>query len=144
MPGAAALIPALVISGFPTDRFCFEGFLPHKKGRQTKLKQLAEETRTIIFYESPHRLLKTLAQCAEFIGPKREAAVIREISKIHEECVNGTFEELVLHFTKTAPRGEIVLVIKGLDNDQDADSDEEPDFTDAESFSRGLTKRKKA
>ena len=144
LPGAAALIPALVISGFPTDRFCFEGFLPHKKGRQTKLKQLAEETRTIIFYESPHRLLKTLAQCAEFIGPKREAAVVREISKIHEECVNGTFEELVLHFTKTAPRGEIVLVIKGLDNDQDADSDEEPDFTDAESFSRGLTKRKKA
>ncbi len=144
LPGAAALIPALVISGFPTDRFCFEGFLPHKKGRQTKLKQLAEETRTIIFYESPHRLLKTLAQCAEFIGPKRDAAVVREISKIHEECVNGTFEELVLHFTKTAPRGEIVLVIKGLDNDQDADSDEEPDFTDAESFSRGLTKRKKA
>lgn len=144
LPGAAALIPALVVSGFPTDRFCFEGFLPHKKGRQTKLKQIAEETRTIIFYESPHRLLKTLAQCAEFIGPQREAAVVREISKIHEECVNGTFEELVLHFTKTAPRGEIVLVIKGLDNGQDADTEDEPDFSDAESFSRGLTKRKKA
>jgi len=77
LPGAAALIPALVISGFPTDRFCFEGFLPHKKGRQTKLKQIAEETRTIIFYESPHRLLKTLTQCSEFIGPLREAAVVR-------------------------------------------------------------------
>jgi 16S rRNA (cytidine1402-2'-O)-methyltransferase len=143
LPGPAALIPALVVSGFPTDRFCFEGFLPHKKGRQTKLKEIAEETRTIVFYESPHRLLKTLSQCAEFIGGQREAAVIREISKIHEECVNGTFDELVAHFTKTPPRGEIVLVIKGL-NEVEEEQPEEQDYSDAELFSRGLAKRKKA
>jgi 16S rRNA (cytidine1402-2'-O)-methyltransferase len=142
LPGPAALIPALVVSGFPTDRFCFEGFLPHKKGRQTKLKQIAEETRTIVFYESPHRLLKTLSQCAEFIGGQREAAVIREISKIHEECVNGTFDELIGHFTKTPPRGEIVLVIKGL-NEEAEEETEEQDYSDAELFSRGLAKRKK-
>lgn len=143
LPGPAALIPALVISGFPTDRFCFEGFLPHKKGRQTKLKEIALETRTIVFYESPHRLLKTLSQCAEFIGGQREAAVIREISKIHEECINGTFEELVAHFTKNQPRGEIVLVIKGLNEEEELEQ-EDQDYTDAELFSRGLAKRKKA
>lgn len=143
LPGPAALIPALVISGFPTDRFCFEGFLPHKKGRQTKLKEIAQEARTIVFYESPHRLLKTLSQCAEFIGGHREAAVIREISKIHEECVNGTFDELVDHFTKNPPRGEIVLVIKGLHEELE-EQPEGQDYSDAELFSRGLAKRKKA
>lgn len=143
LPGPAALIPALVVSGFPTDRFCFEGFLPHKKGRQTKLKEIAQETRTIVFYESPHRLLKTLSQCVEFIGGQREAAVIREISKIHEECVNGTFDELVAHFTKTSPRGEIVLVIKGLSEVEEEQS-EEQHYSEAELFSRGLAKRNKA
>ena len=118
LPGATALIPALVISGFPTDRFVFEGFLPHKKGRQTRILSIKEETRTVIFYESPHRLLKTLEQCAEFLGPQRQAAVVRELSKLYEECVRGTFGELIAHFKQKAPKGEIVLVIKGAGTEE--------------------------
>lgn len=113
LPGATALIPALVCSGLPTDRFVFEGFLPHKKGRQTRLNALAEETRTIALYESPHRLLKTLAQLAELFGQERRAAAIREISKIHEQTLVGTLAELATHFTAHTPKGEFVLIIEG-------------------------------
>jgi len=115
LPGATALIPALVISGFPTDRFVFEGFLPHKKGRQTRILSIKNETRTVIFYESPHRLLKTLEQCAEFLGPQRQAAVARELTKLYEECVTGTIEELITHFKAKPPKGEIVLLIQAND-----------------------------
>ena len=114
LPGPTALIPALVNSGFPCDRFVFEGFLPHKKGRQTRLKELMLETRTMVFYESPHRLLKTLVQMAEFFGEEREASVSRELTKIHEETIRGSFLELVAHFTDTPPKGEIVLVVRGV------------------------------
>ncbi|MDD4609400.1 MAG: 16S rRNA (cytidine(1402)-2'-O)-methyltransferase [Bacteroidaceae bacterium] len=113
LPGATAFVPALVASGLPNEKFCFEGFLPQKKGRATRLAFLKEETRTIIFYESPHRLLKTLKQFEETFGPEREASVAREISKIHEESVRGTLQELVAHFTEIAPRGEIVIVVSG-------------------------------
>lgn len=111
LPGATALIPALVDSGFPSDRFCFEGFLPHKKGRKTKLESLAQERRTIILYESPHRILKTLSELNGVMGSDRKCCVCRELSKIHEEVVRGTFEELSLHFNKKEPRGEIVVVV---------------------------------
>lgn len=113
LPGATAFVPALVASGLPDDRFCFEGFLPQKKGRQTRLASLANEERTIVIYESPYRLLKTLQQLSNVMGGERPASVAREISKIHEECVRGTLEELVRHFTTTAPRGEIVIVVGG-------------------------------
>jgi len=115
LPGATAFVPALVSSGLPCDKFCFEGFLPQKKGRQTAIKALAEETRTMIFYESPYRLLKTLTQFAEVFGAERRASVSREISKIHEETVHGTLGELVEHFTANEPRGEIVLCVAGID-----------------------------
>lgn len=115
LPGATAFVPALVASGLPNDRFCFEGFLPQKKGRQTRLKALAEESRTMIFYESPYRLVKTLTQLAEVMGGERQAAVAREISKVHEETVRGTLGELVTHFTANEPRGEIVLLVAGKD-----------------------------
>ena len=113
LPGATAFVPALVMSGLPCDRFAFEGFLPQKKGRQTKLTELAEEQRTMIFYESPYRLVKTLQQFAEYFGTERQGCVCREISKIHEEAVHGTMQELVTHFTETAPKGEIVIIVKG-------------------------------
>lgn len=116
LPGATALIPALVNSGFPNDRFVFEGFLPIKKGRQTRFMQLSEETRTMIFYESPHRLLKTLNQIIEFFGGDREVSVSREISKIHEETIRGTAEELKDIFNEKTIKGEIVLVVKGKTN----------------------------
>lgn len=115
LPGATAFVPALVSSGLPCDRFAFEGFLPPKKGRQTKLESLREEQRTMIFYESPYRLLKTLQQLAEYFGSDRQASVCREISKVHEESVRGTLDELVAHFTATEPRGEIVVVVAGCD-----------------------------
>lgn len=115
LPGATAFVPALVASGLPNDRFCFEGFLPQKKGRQTKINTLATETRTIIFYESPFRLVKTLTQLAEVFGPERKASVSREISKFHEETRRGTLEELAQHFTETPPKGEIVLIVAGLE-----------------------------
>lgn len=113
LPGATALIPALVKSGFPTDRFVFEGFLPHKKGRQTLLKKLAEEDRTIVFYESPHRLMKTLEQLKEYFGADRQISVSRELSKKFEETKNGTVEELINHFTAKEIKGEIVVVAGG-------------------------------
>ena len=113
LPGATALIPAIVQSGFPTDRFIFEGFLPPKKGRQTRLKLWSEETRTIVFYESPHKIVKTLSQLQEFVGGDRRLSVSRELSKKFEETVRGTVNELVLHFTNTAPKGEFVIVLEG-------------------------------
>ena len=113
LPGATAFVPALVCSGLPNDRFCFEGFLPHKKGRQTAIAALASETRTMIFYESPFRLTKTLAQLAESFGGERQASVSREISKIYEETVRGTLSELTEHFTQNSPKGEIVIVVAG-------------------------------
>ena len=112
LPGATAFVPALVNSGLPSDKFVFEGFLPHKKGRQTRLKKLAEEERTIILYESPHRLIKSLEQLKEFLGD-RQASVSREISKMFEETIRGTFTELVEHFTKNGVKGEFVMVIEG-------------------------------
>ncbi len=113
LPGATACIPAIVSSGLPCDRFCFEGFLPQKKGRMTHLESLKEERRTMIFYESPYRLLKTLQQFADTFGEDRPACVCREISKMHEESVRGSLKELVDHFTETEPRGEIVIVVGG-------------------------------
>lgn len=113
LPGATAFVPALVMSGLPCDRFSFEGFLPQKKGRQTKLTALAQEQRTMVFYESPYRLLKTLQQFSEFFGQDRQACVCREISKVHEEAVRGSIAELVVHFTEKDPKGEIVIVVAG-------------------------------
>lgn len=113
LPGATAFVPAIVSSGLPNERFCFEGFLPQKKGRMTRLNSLAEESRTMIFYESPYRLVKTLTQFAEIFGPTRQVSVCREISKIHEESVRGTLTEVIEHFTKTEPRGEIVIILEG-------------------------------
>lgn len=115
LPGPTAFVPALVASGIPCDRFCFEGFLPVKKGRATRLAALAAEERSLVFYESPHRVVKTLAQLAETFGAGRQAAVCREISKVHEECLRGTLEELAAHFTETEPRGEFVIVVAGRD-----------------------------
>lgn len=113
LPGPTACIPALVSSGLPCDRFCFEGFLPQKKGRQTHLDSLKEESRTMVFYESPFRLVKTLQQFAEAFGTDRQVSVSREISKIHEEHVRGTLAEVIEHFTTTPPKGEIVIVLAG-------------------------------
>lgn len=113
LPGATAFVPALVNSGLPCDRFTFEGFLPQKKGRATRLEELKSQRRTMIFYESPLRLLKTLGQMAETFGAEREASVSREISKLHNTTINGTLGELVQHFTATPARGEIVIVVAG-------------------------------
>ena len=113
LPGATAFVPALVSSGLPCDRFCFEGFLPQKKGRQTHLLALQDETRTMVFYESPYRLVKTLTQFAEVFGEDRRVSVSREISKVHEEHVRGTLKDVITHFTETEPRGEIVIVLAG-------------------------------
>lgn len=116
LPGATAFVPALVCSALPCDKFVFEGFLPQKKGRQTRLNFLKNEERTIIFYESPYRVLKTFTQLAEVFGGDRQAAAVREISKLHEECVRGTLDELVAHFTKNEPRGEFVLLVGGVED----------------------------
>lgn len=113
LPGATACIPALLNSGFPCERFVFEGFLPHKKGRQTRLLALQEEERTMIFYESPHRLAKTLKQFGEVFGPEREVSVSRELTKIYEEQVRGSLEEVAQHFSQGKVKGEIVIVLKG-------------------------------
>ncbi|MBZ0326349.1 MAG: 16S rRNA (cytidine(1402)-2'-O)-methyltransferase [Altibacter sp.] len=113
LPGPTAFVPALVNSGLPNDRFVFEGFLPVKKGRQTRLQLLAKETRTMIFYESPHKLLKTLAQFVEFFGEDRSISVSRELSKLHEETIRGTISEVLAHFTTKPPKGEIVVVLAG-------------------------------
>jgi len=116
LPGATACIPALVTSGLPCDHFCFEGFLPQKKGRQTRLQQLTDETRTMVFYESPHRVVKALQQFIEVFGEERPVAVCREISKVHEEIVRGTLAEALAHFTETEPRGEFVIIVGGKDD----------------------------
>ncbi|MCT4603089.1 MAG: 16S rRNA (cytidine(1402)-2'-O)-methyltransferase [Marinifilum sp.] len=113
LPGATAFVPALVNSGLPSDRFIFEGFLPQKKGRQTKLNELAEEQRTMIFYESPHRLVKTLQQFAQVFGEERKASVSRELTKLHEENARGSLSELIAHFNSKTVKGEIVIVIEG-------------------------------
>jgi 16S rRNA (cytidine1402-2'-O)-methyltransferase len=113
LPGATALVPALVKSGFPTDRFVFEGFLPHKKGKQTLIKKLAEEERTIILYESPHRLVKSLEQLIAFFGPDRPISISRELTKIHEETATGTLQQMLDYFSQKEVKGEIVLVIDG-------------------------------
>ena len=113
LPGATAFVPALVSSGLPCDRFAFEGFLPQKKGRKTKLESLKGEERTMIFYESPYRLVKTLEQFAEVYGADRQVSVCREISKVHEESVRGTLSEVVAHFKEKEPKGEIVIILAG-------------------------------
>lgn len=113
LPGATAFVPALVSSGLPCERFAFEGFLPQKKGRATRIAALAEEPRTMIIYESPYRVAKTLRQLAEAFGPERRCAACREISKLHEECVRGTLEEVAAHFEANEPRGEFVLIVEG-------------------------------
>ncbi|SOC79260.1 16S rRNA (cytidine1402-2'-O)-methyltransferase [Salinimicrobium sediminis] len=113
LPGATAFVPALVNSGLPNDKFVFEGFLPVKKGRQTRLEFLALESRTMILYESPHKLLKTLAQIKEFMGEDRQVSVSREISKLHEETVRGTAAEVLAHYEAKPPKGEIVLIVAG-------------------------------
>jgi len=113
LPGATAFVPALVNSGLPNDKFVFEGFLPVKKGRQTRLKILAEETRTIIFYESPHKLIKTLTQFVEYFGADRRVSVSREITKLHEETIRGTASEVLNYYTNKPPKGEIVIVVGG-------------------------------
>ena len=115
LPGATAMVPALVSSGLPCDRFCFEGFLPQKKGRQSRLKALATEPRTMVFYESPHRVVKALAQMIEVFGAERPVSVCREISKIHEESVRGTLAEALELFQTNEPRGEFVIVVGGYD-----------------------------
>lgn len=120
LPGATACIPAIVSSGLPCDRFCFEGFLPQKKGRQTLLEVLASETRTMIFYESPYRLVKTLEQFAGFFGPERQCSVAREISKVHEEHRRGTLSEVAEWFREHEPKGEIVIVVAGAEEKKKA------------------------
>lgn len=113
LPGPTAFVPALVNSGLPSDRFTFEGFLPHKKGRQTRLKELAEESRTMVFYESPHRLLKSLEQLAEYFGDDRPASVSRELTKVFEENVRGSLREIITYFAEKTVKGEIVIVVGG-------------------------------
>jgi 16S rRNA (cytidine1402-2'-O)-methyltransferase len=115
LPGATAFVPALVASGIPSDKFCFEGFLPQKKGRQTRLTKLTSETRTMIFYESPFRLAKTLSQLSEFLGQERKASVSRELSKMFEETKRGTLPELAQYFTEHPPKGEIVIIVAGFE-----------------------------
>ena len=113
LPGATAFVPALVNSGFPNDKFVFEGFLPVKKGRQTRLQLLSDETRTVIFYESPHKLVKTLSQFVEYFGADRPVSVSREITKLHEETIRGTAAEVLQHYQDKPPKGEIVVVVAG-------------------------------
>lgn len=133
LPGATAFVPALVASGLPCERFTFEGFLPQKKGRQTRLQSLAEEERTMIFYESPHRIVKALQQFAETFGAERRMSACREISKLYEESVRGTIAEVLTHFEANEPRGEFVLVVEGAETAKEkkkklrreADNDEE-------------------
>ena len=124
LPGATAFVPALVSSALPCEKFVFEGFLPQKKGRQTRLNFLKQEQRTMIFYESPYRVLKSLTQFAEAFGADRQAATVREISKLHEECLRGTLAELIEHFTKNEPRGEFVIIVAGADGNAAAGDNE--------------------
>lgn len=125
LPGATAFVPALVNSGFPSDRFCFEGFLPQKKGRQKKLKELVDETRTMIFYESPYRLVKALEQFSEYFGADRKVSVSRELSKLFEENYKGTITEVLAHFKSKTVKGEIVIVLEGKPSLKSSERDEE-------------------
>ncbi len=118
LPGATAFIPALVVSGLPNDKFCFEGFLPAKKGRQTRLLKISSEERTSVIYESPYRLLKTLMQLSEVCGNSRKISVSREISKRFEETIRGTLEEVISHFSKNGPKGEFVIILEGLESEK--------------------------
>lgn len=113
LPGPTAFVPALVASGLPCDRFVFEGFLPQKKGRKTRIESLADESRTMVFYESPYRLVKMLQQLSEVFGPDRQVSVAREISKVHEEHVRGSISEVISHFTAQEPKGELVVIVEG-------------------------------
>ena len=115
LPGATAFVPALVSSGLPCERFTFEGFLPQKKGRASRLEALAAEQRTMVFYESPYRVVKTLRQMADVFGAERPCSACREISKLHEESVRGTLDEVAAHFEQHEPRGEFVLVVQGCE-----------------------------
>ncbi len=117
LPGATAFVPALVNSGLPNEKFVFEGFLPVKKGRQTRLKLLADEERTMVFYESPHRIIKTINQFVEFFGENRKASVSREISKMFEETIRGSVSEILRHFEEKKPKGEFVIVVSGKKNE---------------------------
>ncbi len=121
LPGATAFVPALVASGLPDERFCFEGFLPQKKGRMTRLMALRNEVRTMIFYESPYRIVKTLTQFRELFGENRSVSVCREISKVHEESIRGTLNEVIAHFTEHEPRGEFVIVVAGKPDEKVAE-----------------------
>ncbi|RYD74317.1 MAG: 16S rRNA (cytidine(1402)-2'-O)-methyltransferase [Sphingobacteriales bacterium] len=132
LPGATAFVPALVNSGLPADAFCFEGFLPVKKGRQTKFKKLAEEDRTIILYESPHRLLKTLDEFAQYLGAERQASVSRELTKMFEETVRGTLVEIKSHFENNTLKGEFVICIAGNDMSRDKRAKSKDKYNDAE------------
>jgi 16S rRNA (cytidine1402-2'-O)-methyltransferase len=125
LPGATAFVPALVNSGLPADKFVFEGFLPVKKGRQTRLKFLTTESRTIIFYESPHKIAKTLQDLSEYLGKDRKASVSRELTKIYEETRRGTLEELAQHFSKGATKGELVVVVEGKSHHSSPSIEEE-------------------
>ena len=127
VPGPSAVLTALVASGLASDRFCFEGFLPQKKGRKTHLESLADETRTMIFYESPYRVVKTLEQFAEVFGAERQVSCCREISKLHEESVRGTLEEVIAHFKETEPRGEFVIVVAGKEKVKSSDRKKQTD-----------------
>lgn len=144
LPGATAFVPALVSSGLPCDRFCFEGFLPQKKGRQTRIEALKNETRTMIFYESPHRITKTLQQFADMFGQDRQCSACREISKLHEESVRGTLAEVLQHFTEIEPRGEFVLVVAGCDEETKTASTQQEEQTEEKEkhFSKYRNKQK--
>jgi 16S rRNA (cytidine1402-2'-O)-methyltransferase len=140
LPGATAFVPALVSSGLPCDRFCFEGFLPQKKGRQTRIETLKSECRTMIFYESPHRVVKALQQFAEAFGGERQCSACREISKMHEESVRGTITEVLAHFTENEPRGEFVIVVAGRDEADQAGQDSKSEQEQAEGKEKHFSK----
>ena len=142
LPGATAFVPALVSSGLPCDRFCFEGFLPQKKGRHSRLEALKEETRSIVFYESPRRLVKTLQQLVEVFGEERQVSVAREISKLHEEHVRGTLKEVLTHFEQTEPLGEIVIILAGKNDNSNDNENEKEDENPQLSMLMGTGKKK--
>ena len=142
LPGATAFVPALVSSGLPCDKFCFEGFLPQKKGRQTRLEALRGESRSMVFYESPRRLLKTLQQFAEVFGAERQVSVAREISKLHEEHVRGTLREVIVHFEEVEPLGEIVIILAGCTESDDEAEDPKDQQLDPIQLLMGTGKKK--
>lgn len=142
LPGATAFVPALVSSGLPCDRFCFEGFLPQKKGRQSRLEALKEETRSVIFYESPRRLLKTLQQLLEVFGEDRQVSVAREISKVHEQHVRGTLKEVMEHFASIEPLGEIVIILAGKPAEGKREKEISNAFADPMQLLQGTGKQK--